>query len=97
MKKHLVLLLLAGSLPFSAFAQLSPERCNQRCMDSDMPLREGNLAKYGKQLDRIRAQKKTETDPARLKALEEQEEDVLEQGREAQQNFCNYVCAPKSE
>lgn len=96
MKKHVALLLLVGSLPFSAFAQLTVERCNQRCMDSDMPLREGKLAKYGKQLDQIRAQKKAETDPAKLKALEEQEKDVLEDGREAQQKFCSYICAPKS-
>jgi hypothetical protein len=96
MKKHLALLLLAGSLPFAAFAQLTVERCNQRCMASDVPLREGKLARYGKQLDQIRAQKKTETDPAKLKALEEQEQDVLEQGREAQQKFCTYICVPKS-
>jgi hypothetical protein len=95
MKKHLVLLLLAGSLPFAAFGQMTVERCNSRCMESEL-LHEGKLAKYGKELDQIRAQKKTETDPAKLKALEEKEQDVLDQGREAQQKMCTYICAPKS-
>lgn len=99
MKKHLAVLLLAGSLPFAAFAQtVNPERCTKRCMESEAPLHDGGkLAKYGKKLDQIRAQKKTETDPASLKALEEQEKDVLDQGRDAQEKMCTFICSGKSD
>jgi hypothetical protein len=93
MKKHLVLLLLAGSLPFAAFGQMvNTELCMKRCTESDVPLHDGKLAKYGKKLDQIRAQKKTETDPAKLKALEEEEKDVQEQGKDAQEKMCTFIC-----
>lgn len=100
MKKHLVVLLLAAGLPFAVFAQSSgynPGVCMKRCTDGDSALHNTpKLAKYLKRLEQIRAQKKTETDPAKLKALEEKEMDVLDQGREAQDKLCTYICKNQS-
>jgi hypothetical protein len=101
MKKHLVVLLLAAGLPFAVLAQssgrINPEACMKRCTEGDSALHNApKLAKYMKQLEQIRAQKKTETDPTKLKALEEQEMDILDQGREAQEKLCTFICKNQS-
>lgn len=101
MKKYLAVLLLATGLPLAALAQssgqINPEVCMSRCTEGDYPLHNApKLAKYAKQLEQIRAQKKAETDPAKLKALEEQEKDVLDQGREAQEKMCTFICKNQS-
>lgn len=100
MKRFMVLLAGAAILAGTASAQrqvstrqVCEQRCNDGLPDEDSP----GMRPYNEKLAQIRQQKKAETDPDKRKALDRQEEDVLDKRADYVGKTCRYICATNPE
>jgi hypothetical protein len=94
MKKHWVVLILAAFLPLAATAQLMPrpkQECEKRCSHIEF---EANpkTAQFHEKMKQLAAKKANESDPEKLKAIQEDEEDELAKRSDFVEKLCRHIC-----
>lgn len=100
MKRFALLFAAAGLLALPASAQLKvttkavcQQRCNEGSPDQDIP----KLRPYNEKLAQVRQQLKTETDPGKRKALDELEQELIDDRADAIEKICRHICASNPE
>ena len=95
MKNKMRILLLAGvflTLNATAQSRTTPEVCYKRC--ATMPLEDPEAFNdtFKAKLMKIQAKKKEETDPEKIKGLEEAEKNEIERLKESLERTCSKLC-----
>lgn len=91
MKKILVLCMLAGAMSGTASANpFAAKECLRRCAQVS-PIPE-HKAWFDQKMAELRQKKSQETDPAALKRLAEQEQDLLADLEDKGEQFCSHIC-----
>jgi len=96
MKKNLFFFLLASTLSLHAAAQLKPttkQECSRRCIASnhEFPALPATV-KHKERLERLKEQRKNETDPEKLKALAKAEEEEMDIRKDDMEDMCRSMC-----
>jgi hypothetical protein len=96
--RRLLLLIAASLLSSTALAQMkgnTRQECMRRCLAADLDeITEFAIQPYNERLKKIRAEKKSETDPARRKVLDDAERDQVERRYEVHEDVSRQICAP---
>ncbi|MFN3792456.1 hypothetical protein [Massilia sp.] len=95
MKRLLLLLAAARIIAPSATAQLTVttrQVCERNCKELELGESPRKIP-YDMELARIRQLKKAETDPAKRKLLDEQEQDAIDRRADFIERTCSYICA----
>ena len=92
MKKILVLCALACAFIHTASAQIK-ERPKSECLKACNEL-DGfkGMERIERKLAEVRDKKKSETDLRKLKQLDEQEQELVDERDDRRQDVCRYIC-----
>lgn len=95
MKNKMRILFLVGvflALNATAQPRTTPEVCYKRC--TTLAFEEPELVddRFNAKLMKIRAKKKEETDPAKIKELEDAEKNEIERLKESLERTCSKTC-----